>query len=234
MKTKPILIASIALNIAAFVLATAYVEHKGGLAWITSKLPIYEQNSEIPKLSLPNVDNRILMIGDSHLAIHPWAEYSQLPFSNRAVSGSRIRDIKIEAIEGNPALVVVSTSTNDLQARKPLSIEEIRRSLKQLFSKLTSKWPKSNIVYISPPYPNVSIYENFIRAKYPNINRPMPEQIDSIRSFVNSLGICTLQAKSANIDGLHIDPDSAIILTKQIKQIYANKQMNPDGLPPAD
>ncbi len=234
MKIKRILIASIALNIAAFVLVTAYVEHKGGLAWITSKLPISGQKSEIPKLPLLNVENRILMIGDSHLAIHPWAEYSQLPFSNRAVSGSRIRDIRIEAIEGNPSLVVVSTSSNDLQARNPLSTEEIKIALKELLSKLTSKWPQSKIVYISPPHPNVSIYEEFIRDKHPYINRPMPEQIDSIRSFVASLGISTLQAKSANIDGLHIDPYSAIILTKQVEQIYANKQLNLDGLPSAD
>lgn len=144
---------------------------------IESKLPFYEQNLQllqIPKLPLPSVNDRILMIGDSHLAIHPWAEYSSFPFSNRAVSGSRIKDVNIEAIKGYPALVVVSTSTNDIQVRNPLSTEEIKISLKDLFAKIKSKWPDSQVIYISPPHPNVQIYEKFIRAKYPNINRPMP------------------------------------------------------------
>ncbi len=224
MKAKPILITSILLNIAALVLATAFVEHKGGLVWIESKLPFFEQKlKQIPQLPLPSVDGRILLIGDSHLAIHPWAEYSSLPFSNRAVSGSRIRDINIDAIKGNPSLIVVSTSTNDIQARNPLSTEEIEKSLKDLFSKLKSKWPESKIIYISEPHPNVKIYEEYIRDKYPNINRPMPKQIDSIRRFVSSLGIMTIQAKSANVDGLHIDPESAIAIVNKIAEIFANK-----------
>ncbi len=219
MKTRPILIASLALNIAAFV----YIEHRIEPAWIASALPISEQAIALPKLPMPAVDNRILLLGDSHLAIHPWAEYSPLPFSNRAASGSRIQDVHIEEIEGNPALVVVSTSTNDLQARKTFDgIEEVKISLKKLFSKLTTKWPQSRIVYIAPPYPNVILYEKFVRASHPNINRPMPEQIDAIRNFVASLGICTLQAESANIDGLHIDPESAKVIAKQIERIFAD------------
>jgi len=224
--TKPILIISVTLNIVFFLFATAYVEQKGGLAWVVSKLPFFEQNPEIPKLPLPNVDDRILIIGDSHLAIHPWAEYSQLPFSNRAVSGSKIRDIKLEDIEGNPAIVMVSSSTNDIQEKNPLNTEEIKIALKELFYKISSRWPDSKIIFISAPYPNVSIYEKFIRAKYPNINRPMPEQIDSIQSFVSSLGIITIKAKSANIDGLHIDKESALDIVKAIEKLFANHRLH--------
>ncbi len=229
MKTKPILIASIALNIAALVFATAYVQHRGGLAWLASRLSVSGQTSEIPKIPLPAVDNRILMIGDSHLAIHPWEEYSRLSFSNRAVSGSRIRDIRLDAIGGNPALVVVSTSTNDLQDGITSSgLAEIKISLEELFSKIASRWPRSAIIYVSPPHPNVAIYEKYIRARYPGINRPMPEHIDSIRNFVASLGIVTLQAKSANIDGLHIDPESAIGIAKELeKYLQTGRSIEP-------
>lgn len=219
-----ILRASLLLNILFLVFVSAFVQHKGGLSWLGSKLLTSEQKQlQIPSLPLPNVHGRILMIGDSHLAIHPWAEYLPLPFSNRAVSGSRIKDIRIEEIKGNPALVLVSTSTNDLQITPSSTVEEIKESLKELFSNIKTKWPNSVIVFISAPYPNVEIYEQFIRAKYPQINRPMPEQIDAISSFVESQGIITIKAKSANIDGLHIDLPSAFSIAERVSEIYSNQ-----------
>lgn len=69
MKIKPILITSVLLNILGLVLVTAFIQHKGGVVWVESKLPFIEQKyKQIPKLPLPSVDGRILMIGDSHLA----------------------------------------------------------------------------------------------------------------------------------------------------------------------
>ena len=227
MKIKSILITSILLNILGLALTTAFIQHKGGLSWVESKLPFIEKKyQQVPKLPLPSVDGRILMIGDSHLAIHPWSEYSTLPFSNRAVSGSRIKDINVDTIKGYPYLVIVSTSTNDIQERGPSRTEEIKTFLKDLFLSIKNRWPESIIVYVSAPYPNVELYEKYIRAKHPKINRPMPDQIDKIRDFVSSLGIITIQAKSANIDGLHIDIDSAIAITNKAEKIFANKSFH--------
>ena len=209
------------------VLITAFILHKGSLAWVISKLPFIEQKHlQIPKITLPSVDGRILLIGDSHLAIHPWSEYSTLPFSNRAVSGLRIKDINIDTIKGYPALVIVSASTNDIQVKKPLSTEDIKASLKALFLSIKNRWPDSIIVYVSAPHPNVQIYEKYIKAKYPEINMPIPEQIEAIRNFVSSLGIIALQAKSANIDGVHIDVASAIAIKDEIEKIFANRTLH--------
>ena len=225
MKIKHILSVSILINIAVAILGTTYIYKMGGFTWISSKLQ-GDSQAAIPSLPLPDVDERILLLGDSHLAIHPWAEYANLPFSNRAVSGSRIEDIKINSIDGQPKLIVVSTSTNNLQAKDRLSTDEIINHLHKLFTSISEKWPNSRIIYVSPPHPNIDIYETFIRKKYPRINRPAPKDIETIRSYVGSLGIQVLQTESADIDGLHIDPKSAQSIAIKIKEFYANQTVD--------
>ncbi len=215
-----------------FIFIFSLIYYKGELIKMPFGGAFLKQRKQVsvPPMPRPNVDGRILLLGDSHLAIHPWHEYSSLPFSNRSVAGSRIRHINIERIEGSPALVVICTSTNDLQSEKPLSIGEIKVSLKSLFDKVKNKWRDSTIIYISAPYPNVELYEKYIRPASPKINRPMPEQIDAIRYYVSSLGIITLQAKSANIDGIHLDPESVAVIVDEITKIFTDKMPDYNSL----
>lgn len=219
MKSRPILFFSIILNLALLTIGASFVSKKGGINWVLSQLSNDSVKTQIPILPLPDVTDRILMLGDSHLAIHPWSEYSDLPFANRAVSGSQIHEIEIDHISGTPSLILVSTSTNDLQKRDPLEIIEISSLLENLFQRLSSKWPDSKIIYIAPPDPNVKLYENYIRKAYPDINRPLPTQIEAIRNFVSQLGVTTLKGQSASFDGLHLDAKSARKLIEDLKKI---------------
>jgi hypothetical protein len=219
-----LLAGSIVFNVVFFVLAFLLVKQKG-MDWVKSQCVAENSLDAIPVIPKLDVDGRILLIGDSHLALHSWSEYTSIPFSNRAVSGSTIRDINLTTIGGSPDFVVVSTSTNDLQENK-LGVSEIKRLLKELMHCISSRWPESKVVFISAPYPNVELYEKYIKATYPKINMPKPRDIDSIRNHVASLGIKTIQAKSANVDGLHIDPESACIICHDIEKMFLDNKEN--------
>lgn len=227
-KIKRILIPTIiCFNVLFLLLGTVVIHQKGGLNFVREKIGYITNrntNVQIPTFPMPSVNERILLIGDSHLAIHPWSEYSHLPFSNRAVGGTLIEDIKINEIEGNPSIIMVSTSTNNLQKTNADSMKEIKDKLGHLFSDIKNKWPEATIIFISEPNPNVEIYESYIRLKHPTINRPTPEQIGIIKDYVKSLGIITIQAKSANVDGLHIDPLSAIAITGEVEKLATQKK----------
>lgn len=164
-----------------------------------------------------NVDDHVLLLGDSHLAIHPWNDYIGTKSYNRAVSGFLIRNVNIDKFKGTPAAVVLSIGTNDIQFGRQQ--DRTVRELKRLFQDIQNKWPKSVFIYVSPPPPDVNLYEKFIRPKFPQITRPTPSALNALEACAKAEGFHVLHAKSAGIDGLHIDPDSAKEIGRRIDEL---------------
>lgn len=230
--TRVTLAVSLLLNLAVVLAGGVLVHQKGGVGWLLDRATGRADQIVLPPMPLPPVDGRVLLLGDSHLALHPWAEYSPLPFADRARSGAKVQDVALDWIEGAPRMVVLSAGTNDLQAGIPASA--VANELWKLIEGIRSRWPNAQLVYLVPPDPDVGLYQSGIARKFPRIHRPEPSELAALDRAAESAGATVVRAESASVDGLHMDPRSARVVAAHLEaMVPAMVGMGePASLPP--
>ncbi|NLD95297.1 MAG: hypothetical protein GX639_21825 [Fibrobacter sp.] len=224
MKLNSKLFLSFTLNFLFLILIVLFVQYKGGIKYVVNKLTNKDNSITAwdKKVSdyLPPVDGSVLFIGDSHLALHPWNEYANFKYANRAVSGYKISDINLDVIKGKPKCVVLSIGTNDIQHGSKVDL--VIRNLHSLLNKIKNKWPEAFFIYVTPPDPNVELYEKLIRPKHPKITRPDEIKYKALSLCAKNNGFIVLKANTAFIDGLHIDPNSAKKIATDVQTLLNN------------
>ena len=106
------------------------------------------------------------------------------------------------------------------------NLNQTTQNLRKLLQSIKEKWRDSIYIYVSPPAPNVKLYENIIRPKYPGIKRPSPKALDALARCAKDEKFYVLYAESALTDGLHIDSESAKKIAQEIEKILADKSFN--------
>lgn len=214
---------SVSFNVIFLLTGLVLVHQKGGWRYIVNALTASEKAGlrweEKIADHLPAVDGRVLFLGDSHLALQPWNEFTDLRYANRAAGGYKVQDVDILKIKGTPAAVVLSIGTNDLQ--DGYDLDDTVRNLRKLLQRIKGRWSDALCIYVSPPPPDAELYDREIRSRVPNIHRPSPVDLGVLADCAKSENFHVLYAHSAKVDGLHIDPQSAQKIAMEIENLEA-------------
>jgi lysophospholipase L1-like esterase len=231
----PILIISLALNVACAATFVARVTRKGGMRYLLGRLDLRDAEQQpLPFQTdwrarlrkLPNTEAEIVFAGDSLVADGPWAElYS--PIKNRGIGGETtagLLDRLGEVTESQPRKVFLLIGTNCLAADIPVA--QVVRNYRKILEQIRRESPRTRVFVISvlpvnqhlaqgPVHDNATIHELNHRL------RDLAGQFERV-TFLDVFDALTDAngdlRKDLTTDGLHLNIDGYLILGRVLER----------------
>jgi lysophospholipase L1-like esterase len=225
----PVLIVSLALNVAGTAMFAARVMRKGGVRYLLERLDL--RDAEHPTLpfqadwraqfrKLPNTKDEIVFAGDSLIADGPWAELFS-PIKNRGIGGETtagLLDRLDEVTEGQPRKVFLQIGTNCLAADIPVA--QIVRNYRAILGRIRRESPEAQVFVISVLPVNQRFAQGPVHdnASIRLLNHQLHDLVGQFEgvAFLDVFDALTDASgdlrKDLTIDGLHLNIDGYLVL----------------------
>ncbi len=245
--TTILLFISLIINILFLVIAAIFIQGKGGLPYLLTKIfksfnsdkfsssndynPTYlHKKSQFEKL--PKLAPGIILLGDSLTDEGEWAELLENPnIKKRGISGdttNRILNRLKEIVDSNPKKIFLMVGINDL-INDGISVEQILELYKNILTDLRNKIPNTE-VFVQSVLP----VNNKVTRHWQNNNNVLKlnsylrdlakeftyQYIDVFSDLLDSQNQLDAQY---TFDGLHLNGQGYLIWKEVIKQYVVDK-----------
>lgn len=198
---------SLGVNLLFITGVVFFIAKKGGLPYVGEKLGIikpvdhradWQVNWANAFGMLPNGEEEIIFLGDSHTAAMRWHEYYS-DIRNRGIGGDTSSSVLLrlrEITESKPKQVFLNIGTNDLS--EGVSVEKVADNVSEIVRRIHSDSPQTEVYVCSVLPINLDLVDNVVmRNKHKNVpvlNNALKQlQVDQGFTFVDLYSLFTDQ-----------------------------------------